>query len=99
MGSESVLPPFPVDDATLGMLEAALDPWSHGHPDAERSSLWDFLTLMSQMAGSDPTAVESIEDDGSDGGPRIVTMRDPIYTDHCVIQALIDEVRRLRDGA
>ena len=92
----SDLPPFPVDDATLGLLEASMDPWSHGQPDAAKSSLWDFLTLMSEMAGSDPRAVASVEDDGSDGGPSIVTMRDPIYTDHCVIRALIDEVRRLR---
>lgn len=96
--SETNLPPFPVDDATLGMLEAALDPWTHGHPDAERSSLWDFLTLMSQMAGSDTEAIDSVDEPGIFDGdpPRVVTMRDPIYTDRCVIQALIAEVRRLR---
>jgi hypothetical protein len=90
------LPPFPVDDATLDMLDAALDPWSHGDPNAERSCLWDLLELLSEMGGSDPRAVAEVHDDGSDGGPSIVTMRDPIYTDHAVISALIVEVRRLR---
>lgn len=85
------LPPFPVDDTTLDMLEAAISPWDHGHPDAQRSSLWDFLTLMSQMGGSDTEAVERVDND-------IVTMRDPHYTDHCVITALIEEIRRLRGG-
>lgn len=35
-------------------------------------------------------------EEGPLGEPRSVTMRDPIYTERCVIQALIDEVRRLR---
>jgi hypothetical protein len=93
------LPPFPVDDATLALLEAAIDPWSHGNPDATRSCLWDFLTLMSELGGSDTRAVAEVHDDGSDGGASIVTMRDPHYSDHCVIAALIAEVRRLRAGA
>jgi len=90
------LPPFPVDEATLALLEAAIDPWSHGHPEAERSSLWDLLDLMSELGGSDIRAVAEVHDDGTDGGPSITTMRDPRYTDHCVIAALIGEVRRLR---
>jgi hypothetical protein len=90
------LPPFPVDDATLDLLDAALDPWANGDPTAEHSSLWDLLTLLSEMGGSDPRAVAEVHDDGSDGGPSIVKMRDPIYTDHAVISALIAEVRRLR---
>lgn len=92
------LPPFPVDDATLALLEAAIDPWGHGHPEAERSSLWDLLDVMSELGGSDLTAVESVDDAGDDNQPRAVTMRDPRYTDHCVIQALVAEVRRLRAG-
>lgn len=88
--AEAVLPPFPVDEATLELLEAAMDPWGHGgDPDAVKSSLWDFLQLMSQMGGSDPRAVEEVVD-------GIYLMRDPLYTDHCVISALIGEVRRLR---
>ena len=86
----SRLPPFPVDEQTLSLLETAIDPWSHGNPDAERSSLGDFLNLVSTLGGSDTRAVAEQLDDHT----RI--MRNPIYTDHCVIQALIAEVRRLR---
>lgn len=87
------LPPFPVDDTTLGMLATAINPWSHGHPHAQRSSLHDFLTMMSQLGGSDTEAVEDQADD-----ERIRVMRDPVYTEHGVITALIDEIRRLRGG-
>ena len=79
------LPPFPVDDGTLDLLWTAL----HPGPEAEQTSLWDFLKLMSELGGSDTDAVES-EDDG------ILLMRDQHYTDHCVITALISEIRRLR---
>lgn len=92
------LPPFPVDEASLSLLEAAIDPWQHGDPEAQKSCLWDFLALMSELGGSDIRAVAEVHDDGSDGGASIVTMRDPRYTDHCVILALIAKVRRLRAG-
>jgi hypothetical protein len=62
------LPPFPVDDQTLDLLEAALNPREHGDPDATTSGVWPLLTFMSQMAGSDTGAVEEVLDDGSDGG-------------------------------
>lgn len=92
----SQFPPFPVDDATLDMLEAALDPWSHGDPDAVKSGIWPLLTMMSQLGGSDTEAIAEVHDDGSDGGPAIHTMRDPHYHDNDVIAALITEIRRLR---
>jgi hypothetical protein len=90
------LPPFPVDDATLDLLEAAMDPWNHGDPDAETASVWPLLDMVSQLGGSDPTAAERVVDDGSDGGPTVVVMRDPTYHENDVIRALIAEVRRLR---
>lgn len=37
------LPPFPVDDATLDLLEAAMNPREHGDPDAVSSSVWPLL--------------------------------------------------------
>jgi hypothetical protein len=86
------LPPFPVDDGTLDMLWLAL----HPGPEANKTSLWDFLDLMSEMGGSDIRAVEQVLDDGSDGGPQTVLMRDQHYHDHDVLSALIEEVRRLR---
>lgn len=84
----STLPPFPVDDSTLDMVWAAIHPWEQDER-WERSSLWDLLTLMSQLAGSDTDAVEE-EVDGT------LLMRDPHYHDHDLISALIVEVRRLR---
>lgn len=90
------LPPFPVDDQTLDLLDAALHPREHGDPEATQSGVWPLLQFMSQMAGSDTDAVEEVHDDGSDGGASIVTMRDPQYHDHDVLTSLIAEVRRLR---
>lgn len=56
------LPPFPVDDTTLDMLCAAMDPRGAGDETAERSCMGEFLTLMSQLGGSNTDAVD--EDDG-----------------------------------
>lgn len=83
------LPPFPVDDTTLDLLEAAMNPREHGDPEATQSSVWEFLEMMSQLGGSDPKAVEE-EHDG------VKVMRDPVYHEHNVISALIGEIRRLR---
>lgn len=86
-----LLPPFPVDDITLELLSSALDPWRYGHDDTERSSLGEFLNLLSTLGGSDPTAALDHEDDGAVG------LRDPQYHPNDVMLALIAEVRRLRD--
>jgi hypothetical protein len=91
------LPDFPVDPETLDLLSIALDPG----PDAGRTSVSDFLDLMSFMGGSDPDAVAEVleEADPYDSGRHgadIVMMRDPLYHEHDVIRALIAEVRRLR---
>lgn len=83
------LPPFPTDPHTLDLLHAAVDPWSAGHAEAERSSLYDFLTLMSEMGGSNTSAV-----DHTTG--TVPELRDPQYTPNDVIAALIEEIRRLR---
>lgn len=93
------LPPFPVDDATLDMLCAAMDPLSAGDESADRSCMGEFLTVMSQLGGSDTDAVEEVMDDGRDGGPQVVVMRDPHYHEHDVIRALVAEVRRRRAAA
>lgn len=86
------LPPFPVDDQTLDMLWAAVNPDPEVH---DRSSLSDFLDLMSQLGGSDPQAVETVVDNGVER-PGIVALRDQLYSHHDVISALIEEIRRLR---
>lgn len=92
------LPPFPVDPGSLDLLMAAINPWEHGDPDARSSCVADLLEFMSQMGGSDTKAIAEVHDDGSDGGPSIVTMRDPMYHEHNVIEALVQEIRRLRVG-
>ena len=101
----NLLPPFPTDETTLGMIMLALDPG----PEAERTSLNDLLELMSQLGGSDTDAVESVEMVGGltgiaedliaddSGMIEIHHMRDPCYHEHDVIRALIAEVRRLRN--
>jgi len=86
------LPPFPVDDATLDMLTAAIDPRAHGDQQAEASSVGTFLEVMSQLGGSDITAVEE------ELGDSIVMLRDPQYHVNDVLTALIQEIRRLRGG-
>jgi hypothetical protein len=85
-----VLPPFPVDDATLDLLEAAILPREHGDPDAESSVMFAFLEFVSQMGGSDVAAVAEDIDD------QTRVLRDPEYSDHDVMLALIAEIRRLR---
>lgn len=79
------LPPFPVDDTTLDLIDKAINPG----PEAERSSLWDLCELYSQLGGSDTTAVEGITGD-------VQTMRDPAYSHMDIIDVLVREVRRLR---
>lgn len=77
------LPPFPVDDATLELLSDAL----HPSPEVERTSLWDFLSMMSQLGGSD---IQAEVEDG--------ILRDAQYTDQDVILALIGEIKRVKQA-
>lgn len=92
MSPPDALPSFPVDDVTLDLLWDAL----HPGPEAERTSLSDTLDMLSRLGGSDPEAIEEVLDDGGDGGAPVHMMRDPIYTEHSAIVALIEEVRKLR---
>jgi len=99
------LPEFPTDEGTLDMLMLAID----GGEGSTRSSVSDFLDMMSAMGGSDTTAVaEVINDDPRDEDPydsrgdqpnmgqEIHVMRDPIYHEHDVIRALIAALRAER---
>lgn len=89
---------FPVDDGTLDMLEQALG-LSAGSDGIERSHMGEFLRFMSEMAGSDVTAVAEVLHRDADGTPDEVVLRDPQYHEHCVVRALVAEVRRLRSPA
>lgn len=90
----TTLPPFPTDPTTLDMLLSALNPG----PEAERTSVEDFLTLMSQLGGSDTEAIAEVLDEGSDeyGRAPVVMMRDPHYHVNSVLEALVLEIQRLR---
>jgi hypothetical protein len=81
-----LLPPLPVDDVALDLYWAALHPEESGV-----SSLWALLDMMSRMAGSDPGAVAEVIDED------VVVLRDPLYHPDDLIEALITEVRRLRN--
>lgn len=80
-----MMPPIPLDDGTLGLLEDAL----RIDEEAKSTSLYPFLDMISQLAGSDITAVAE-EVDG------ITVLRDPQYSTHDLIRELVAEVRRLR---
>jgi hypothetical protein len=80
------LPPFPVDDTTLGLVHTAINP----PPGCDRTSLLDLCSIMSQLAGADPDATERTCAAGH------TVMRDPTYHPYDIITALLDEVRRLR---
>jgi hypothetical protein len=89
MSLDGDLPAFPLDDQTLALLDQALDPWSHGDPCAESSSLEPFLSMVSEMAGSDVTTTTT-------DSLGLVELHDPVYSSHDLIRALVAEVRRLR---
>lgn len=92
-----MLPPFPVDNGTLDLLDAALDPWSHGNPAAESSHLHDFLEYMSAAAGSDVRAVEEeFIGETPVGVMPVQVLRDPQYSDHCLLRALIADILVVR---
>jgi hypothetical protein len=82
--------PFPVDDVTLDMLLIAVDPWTYGgNANAERSTLGDFLVLLSELGGSDSRVTVEEND-------TVVELRDPQYSHGDVIIALVREIQRLR---
>lgn len=76
-----LLPPFPTDDETLGLLDAALDVTTTG-----RSSL---VALLDMLSGFDPRRFQPV-------APGVWEYPEPVYDSHDVIAALVAEVRRLR---
>lgn len=94
----AVLPPFPVDDSTLDLLDRALtiDPTAG----ETRTSLGDLLVMLSELGGSDTSKTTVLEPgdpfDPGLGGAEIVLCEDPCYHEQDVIAALIAEVRTLR---
>lgn len=91
------LPPFPIDDSTLDLIERSMT--IDEDSDEDRTSLSELLDLLSEMGGSDPDASEQIDPElvGIDDPDVIVrVLRDQFYHEHDLILALIEEVRRLR---
>lgn len=80
------LPPFPVDDQTLGLIEAAIN---GAGIEGGRSSLGDLCELMSEMGGSALRAVECVDEN----------IAVAVYHPNSIIAALVTEVRRLRGAA
>lgn len=107
----SGLPPFPVDDATLLAVEHALggayevdDDGTHTLVGADYT-LSQLLDFMAGTMGEDPNAeVLSEGHEVAEGAPlweqiagaKVVVDSRVHYTPHCIIDALIAEVRRLR---
>lgn len=86
---------FPVDDFTLDQLEHALNTCigDDGEPVGGEFTLSRFLEFMS---GYDPERKTLLG--YTDDGIPIYEHWDAQYTERCVIRALINEVRKLRNG-
>lgn len=107
------LPDFPVDDFTLNQLEHALNTCIEITDEGERRTVGGEFTVsqfLDFMSGYDPDRSTLVGyTTGIPGSPDSEGFHDqpiPIYegwdqhySDHCVIRALIAEVRRLRAGA
>ena len=86
--------PFPTDETTLSMLEVAMKSYftcdeegNHElHGEFQMATLLEFLSGTSNYSNID-------------GDKRFVFRHEPMYSEHDVIQALIDEIRRLREEA
>lgn len=102
MSMENLLPPFPVDDATLLALEHALGAALYYDEEGDLAILGADYTvpgLLDFLSGYDPTKVEVLMDGivpGIDEPEVVEYIGGPLYTRDCVIRALIAEIRRLR---
>lgn len=102
----NALPPFPVDDITLDLLEHAMGGALIFGPDGPQLTGAEFsmTRLLDFMAGVDPDNVTVIQEADPWAGDfmqrvEVVESHDVHYTRDCVISALIAEVRRLRPNA
>lgn len=101
------LPPFPVDDFTLDQLEHALNTAIDYTEDGERICVGGEFTMskfLDFMSGYDPDRSTLIGHTDTIPGTEIPTDHavpiyehwDQHYSEHCVMRALIAEIRRLR---
>lgn len=90
------LPPFPVDECTLGNIEHALDArMSVDEEGAHHVAGADFTmpALLNFQSGYDPALVEPL------GDGIVEYVGGELYTRDDVIRALVAEVHRLRGPA
>lgn len=97
------LPPFPVDDVTLNMLEHSMrGAYTVDHDGTHHLVGAEYSTpqLLDFLSGYDPEKVVPLKDeDGYDIPNFVEYVGGPVYSRDCVIKALIKEVRRLRAEA
>jgi hypothetical protein len=82
---------FPVDDVTLELLAASC----RMNPDTGQTHLMDFLAMGERIKSE-----ALIDQDGPGGHPIYMVEHEPGYepfTPHEVIEALVEEIQRLRD--
>lgn len=90
----------PVDAASLNLLESALDyHFSGSDEDGNPIGVGEFslYQLLDFWSGYDPSKEEVIDDGGGHGYTTVVYRGGPVLSSKDVIQALIEEIRRLRN--
>lgn len=95
-----ILPPFPVDDIMLNAVEHALGGALESDSDGNLQlvgSDYSLSTLLDFLSGYNPEQVIPYEDEDLHTWDDVVEyIGGALYHEHDIIQALIDEVRRLR---
>lgn len=93
---------FPVDDVTLDLIEHALGAslcFDSGDPEVVGADM-TLSDLLRFLSGYDPSKARLVAEGDPGipgiGGAEVWEYPDPVYSEHDVIQALLDEVRRLR---
>jgi hypothetical protein len=96
-----VQPPFPVDDITLDLIEHSMQGAYRVDPDGTHHLVGSDMTLSGLLqffSGYNPEFVEQYVDEDGFEVPDLTVYPYPVYSHESVIQALIDEIRRLRQS-
>lgn len=95
-----ILPSFPVDDQTLNLVEEAINTHYGDVGEDGRHELvggeFTLTQLLDFLSGYDPAKTKPMVNQYDTEIPDTVEYPDPVYVPTAVIQALINEVRRLR---
>lgn len=97
--AKTTLPPFPVDDATLDLIESALASsfvgWAEDGPLREPGQ-FGLDRVLEFLSGYDPTLCVPLLNEYDTELPDAVEYTGTLYSEADVMRALIGEVRRLR---